>query len=127
MKSSNNQIENELRNLFKTYFCDVADQERHESELKKHTDNYLSQFPFRQNAKIFRALAEEKRLKILRLLTFREMCVCELTAALNLTQPNLTHHIKKLENADLVDHEKRGKWVYYSIKDKQHLQTLGAL
>jgi ArsR family transcriptional regulator len=72
-------------------------------------------------------LADEKRLKILRLLTFREMCVCELTAALNLTQPNLTHHVKKLENADLVEHEKRGKWVYYSIKNKAHLQTLGAI
>jgi DNA-binding transcriptional ArsR family regulator len=127
MKTSSDQSENELRNLFKTYFCDVADQEKHESKLKKHTDNYLSQFPFKQNEKIYRALADEKRLKILRLLTFREMCVCELTAALNLTQPNLTHHVKKLENADLVDHEKRGKWVYYSINDEEHLQALGAI
>lgn len=127
MKTSSDQSENELSNLFKTYFCDVADPEKQESELKKHTDNYLSQFPFKQNAKIYRALADEKRLKILRLLTFREMCVCELTAALNLTQPNLTHHVKKLENANLVEHEKRGKWVYYSIKDEKHLQALGAI
>jgi DNA-binding transcriptional ArsR family regulator len=127
MTTSSDKIENELGNLFRTHFCDVADQEKHGSELKKYAATYLSQFPFKQNAKVFRALADEKRLKILRLLTFRELCVCELTEALNLTQPNLTHHIKKLENANLVDHEKRGKWVYYSIKDEEHLQALGAL
>jgi DNA-binding transcriptional ArsR family regulator len=127
MKNSNIQIRNELSKIIKTYFCDVEDQEKHGSELQMHTESYLSQFPLKQNAKIFKAMADEKRLKILRLLTFREMCVCELTVALNLTQPNLTHHIKKLENADLVEHEKRGKWVYYSIKDRVLLQTLGAI
>lgn len=35
-----------------------------------------------------------------------------------MTQPNLTHHVKKLENVGLVEHKKRGKWVYYSLTDR---------
>ena len=72
-----------------------------------------------------KALSDEKRLKILALLTFREMCVCELTAALGLTQPNLSHHVKKLEYAGLVRHEKRGKWVYYFLTDAGKPERLG--
>jgi DNA-binding transcriptional ArsR family regulator len=122
-----NQPEIQLRALFETYYCDVDDQHEHISELKKYSKQFLSQYDFEENAKVYRALSDEKRLKILRLLTFREMCVCELTAALDLTQPNLTHHIKKLEYADLVEHEKRGKWVYYSIKNEACIKDLGAI
>ena len=121
------RVKEKLSNLLETYFCDVDDQEKHGAELNKYADEYLSQYNFVQSANVYRALADEKRLKILRLLTFREMCVCELTTALNLTQPNLTHHIKKLEYAGLVDHEKRGKWVYYTIKDVDRLKSLGAI
>jgi len=83
--------------------------------LKNFSDQYFKKFDFGMKSQIFNALADEKRLKILNLLTLREMCVCELTAALNITQPNLTYHIKKLENMGLVEHKKQGKWVYYSL------------
>jgi len=49
-----------------------------------------------------------------------------LTAALNITQPNLTYHVKKLEGAGLVQREKRGKWVYYSLTDAGSLRTIKA-
>ena len=94
-----------LSKLLETHFCDAVDDDKHGSELK--------------------ALSDEKRLKILTLLTFREMCVCELTAALGLTQPNLSHHVKKLEYAGLVRHEKRGKWVYYFLTDAGKPERLG--
>ncbi len=122
-----NQTKNELYALLETHFCDAYDKNKHESELKKYTDQYLSRYDLTTKAKIFKALSDEKRLKILKLLTIREMCVCELTAALNLTQPNLTHHIKKLEQANLVDYEKRGKWVYYTLKDEEKLHQLCAI
>jgi len=118
------QAKNELFALLETHFCDANNKIKHESELRKYTDHYLSKYDLVTKAKIYKALADEKRLKILKLLTIREMCVCELTAALNLTQPNLTHHIKKLEQANLVDYEKRGKWVYYSLKDEKKLNQL---
>ena len=121
------QPENKLQSLFEKYFCDVIDQHKHESKLKKYAEQYLSRYNFVEKAKIHKALSDEKRLKTLKLLTFREMCVCELTAALGLTQPNLTHHIKKLEHAGLVNHEKRGKWVYYSIINEQDLKELRAI
>ena len=115
------QAKNELFALLETHFCDVNNKIKHESELRKYTDQYLSTYDLVTKAKIYKALADEKRLKILKLLEIREMCVCELTAALNLTQPNLTHHIKKLEQANLVEYEKRGKWVYYSLKDEEKI------
>lgn len=108
--------EERLSELLETRFCDAENTQEHESLLKKLTIEYLEKYDFEGKAKIYNALADKSRLKILHLLTFREMCVCELTAALNMTQPNLTYHIKKLENVGLVEHEKRGKWVYYSLK-----------
>ena len=123
----NNQVKNKLYLLLETHFCDVSDKNKHESELKKYTHQYLTRYDHKQKAKVYKALADEKRLKILKLLTIREMCVCELTAALNLTQSNLTHHIKKLEQANLVDYEKRGKWVYYTLKDEKKLNELGVI
>ncbi len=110
-----------LSELLETHFCDVNNAEEHEPLLKRTTDDYFEKFDFERKARIFNALAEKNRLKILKLLTFREMCVCELTAALDMTQPNLSYHIKKLENAGLVKHSKRGKWVYYSLTDEKHL------
>jgi DNA-binding transcriptional ArsR family regulator len=111
----------ELSGLLETRFCDVEDTEEHESLLRKLTAEYLGQFDFKDRARLFNALAEESRLKILALLTFREMCVCELTAALDMTQPNLTHHVKKLESVGLVEHKKQGKWVYYSLTDEKYV------
>ncbi len=110
-----------LSELLETRFCDAENTQEHESRLKELTVKYLEKFNFERKAKLFNALSDKSRLKILHLLTFREMCVCELTAALGMTQPNLTYHVKKLENVGLVRHEKRGKWVYYSLADKRYV------
>lgn len=109
----------ELIGLLETRFCDAEDTQKHESLLRKLTGKYLRHFDFKDRARLLNALAEESRLKILALLMFREMCVCELTAALNMTQPNLTYHVKKLEDVGLIKHDKRGKWVYYSLADDE--------
>lgn len=114
-----------LGKLLKIHFCDAPDAQKHESELRVLTDQLFESIDLKERATVFKSLADEKRLKMLTLLKFREMCVCELTAALGLTQPNLSHHIKKLENAGLVTHERRGKWVYYSLADKGLLKRLG--
>ena len=111
-----------LGELLETRFCDAENTEEHESLLKAFTEEYLGGFDFDGRARVFNALAEPNRLKILSLLRFREMCVCELTAALDLAQPNLTYHVKKLARAGLVNHEKRGKWVYYSLSDDEDLR-----
>jgi ArsR family transcriptional regulator len=52
------------------------------------------------------------------LLDIREMCVCEIMVALDLTQPTASHHLGILEAVDLVKDRHEGKWVFYSLKDK---------
>lgn len=66
-------------------------------------------------AKMFKALGDPVRLRLLSLITSAdgESCVCDLTAAFDLTGPTISHHLKVLREAGLVDSERRGTWVYY--------------
>lgn len=67
--------------------------------------------------KLLSALADTTRLQIVRMLSrFDEpLCVCEITPQFNLGQPTISHHLKVLRDAGLVNWEKRGLWVYYSL------------
>jgi ArsR family transcriptional regulator len=113
-----------LSELLETHLCDAEDVEEHESSLKALASRYFEYLDFERKVRLFNALSEGNRLKILNLLTFREMCVCELAAALGMTQPNITYHTKKLENAGLVRPRRQGKWVYYSLADEERLEQL---
>ncbi|MPZ79694.1 MAG: metalloregulator ArsR/SmtB family transcription factor [Actinophytocola sp.] len=66
-------------------------------------------------ARMFKALGDPVRLRLLSLITSAggEVCVCDLTAAFDLTQPTISHHLKVLREAGLVDSQRRGTWVYY--------------
>ena len=68
-------------------------------------------------ARLFKALADPHRVKILNLLATspNPVCVCEFTAPLGLSQPTVSHHLKKLVQAGLLDREQRGTWAYYSL------------
>ncbi len=66
----------------------------------------------------------ETRQRMLGLLSIREMCVCELMTALNMTQPTTSHHLSILEDAGLVESRKEGRWVFYGITDKQKVSSL---
>jgi len=67
--------------------------------------------------RVMRALSDSNRVKVLKMLQERMMCVCELRAALHLAQPTVSRHLKILEEAGLVRREKDGLWVNYSISD----------
>jgi ArsR family transcriptional regulator len=69
-------------------------------------------------------LADETRLRILKLLEVREMCVCEVMVTLGLTQPTASHHLGILENAGLVRDRKEGKWVFYRIADPKFIENM---
>ena len=77
----------------------------------------------------FKALADPTRVAIVnRLGTAEEVCVCELNAEFDLSQPTISHHLKILREADLVTSTRRGTWAYYRLVDeslKQLRQTLG--
>lgn len=65
----------------------------------------------------FSALGDEIRLKIIRLLAQHEaLCVCELQQAFDVEQPTISHHLKILRDANLVDVQRRGTWAYYSLR-----------
>jgi ArsR family transcriptional regulator, arsenate/arsenite/antimonite-responsive transcriptional repressor len=63
----------------------------------------------------FRALGEETRIKIILMLFREEMCICELMDQLNLSQSAVSHHVKILKQAGLVNDRRDGKWTFYSI------------
>ena len=69
-------------------------------------------------AGLFRALADPHRVKIINLLATspEPVCVCEFTGPLGLSQPTVSHHLKKLVAAGLLEREQRGTWAYYSLR-----------
>ncbi len=64
---------------------------------------------------IFKALCDENRVQIFRLLQNGEKCACKLLKGMQCTQPTLSHHMKILCDSGLVNGRKEGKWMYYSI------------
>jgi ArsR family transcriptional regulator len=70
---------------------------------------------FERTARVFHALAEPTRLRIVDLLRSGERCVCELTDALEMAQSKLSFHLKGLKDAGLVLDRKEGRWVYYRL------------
>ena len=66
-------------------------------------------------ALVFKALSDENRIRILRLLHGGERCACKLLEELNISQPTLSHHMKILCDAGIVTGRKEGKWTHYSI------------
>ena len=82
-----------------------------------------------QVAPLLKALADPVRLRLMSLVASHEggeACVCDLNDAFDLSQPTISHHLKVLHKAGLVDRDKRGVWVYYRAR-ADALASLGAL
>lgn len=76
--------------------------------------------------KTLKALADTNRLRIIKLLEKRKLCVCELAFILGITQPSTSRHLKKLKSAGLIADEQRGLWTNYriAIPAGRHEKTL---
>lgn len=74
---------------------------------------------YSKNANIFKALSEEKRLRIIELLSCGEMCACELLKHFDFAQSTLSHHMKVLSDCGLVNTRKDGKWSYYKLNSSE--------
>ena len=66
---------------------------------------------------VYKALSDETRLKILKLLEQGELCVCDIVAALNMIQPNISFHLAVLKEAGFIKDRREGKWIRYRIDD----------
>ena len=110
--------------------CPAEDALKCATELKRIADKVAAVETSDKQSRFFKALADETRLRILKLLEVREMCVCEVMVALDLTQPTASHHLGILENARLINDRKKGKWVFYSVANSkltENLRKLGLL
>ena len=68
-----------------------------------------------------KALGEETRLKIVLLLCQEEMCVCDMMTRLDLSQSVVSHHLKVLRQAQLVNNRRDGKWMFHSLNHQQFI------
>ena len=78
----------------------------------------LSEEEAEATAELFRALGDPARVRIVNLLATSPgpICACELYEPLGLAQPTVSHHLKKLTDAGLLEREQRGRWAYFSLK-----------
>ena len=74
---------------------------------------------FEEYAKVAKAVADPKRVKILELLSCGSLCACDILEHFDFTQPTLSHHIRVLSEAGLVASEKTGTWHHYTIDQEK--------
>jgi DNA-binding transcriptional ArsR family regulator len=122
--------ETALDRLIKSGLCTCDDTDQHYEELRRLAEETASLKEARDKSRLFKALSDEIRVRMVRLLGVRDMCVCEMIAALGLTQPTASHHLKILEGAGVVEGRKEGKWVFYGLREPgmvAKLRELGIL
>ena len=86
--------------------------------------NMLDEEVLNSETRVFKALADTNRLKILKLLKEGELCACELTIALSNSQSTVSHHLSVLKNAGLIKERKEGKWSYFRLSDGAVIEIL---
>ena len=115
--------EKRVKRLVTSGLCSSRNAMEYMKELKELVSSMDSK-SLKQHSKIFKALSDQTRLKIIRLLSGRDMCVCEIMVALDMTQPTASHHLNILENVDLVDYRREGKWIFYGLTNPDILAYL---
>lgn len=91
-----------------------------ESEMCCTSGTSLDETAALDVARVFKALGDPTRVKLLSLIGSSpdgEMCICDLTDPVGLSQPTVSHHMKQLVEAGLVEREQRGKWAYFRAVD----------
>jgi len=121
------RVSKRLERLVKSGICPAEDVSKYASELRQLVHEVTDENAVKMQGRLFKALADETRIKILLLLDIREMCVCEIMVALGLTQPTASHHLGILEAVELAKDRREGKWVFYSLKNKHIMEFIKEL
>ena len=98
----------------------------HEDVVKKAIAEQPAEELLADLADLFKNFSDTTRIRILSLLISNEMCVCDITAALNATQSAVSHQLRILKQSRLVKSRRMGKIVYYSLAD-EHVKTIIAM
>ena len=72
----------------------------------------------RELIRVLKAVADKNRIRIIKMLEKKKMCVCELSAVLEITQPSVSKHLSILNNAGILKDERNGQWIDYSLNDE---------
>ena len=112
-----------VQRLIELDICQPSDIRQAEAEAEKLSTPEFS-LKLRRAEKLIGAIGDSNRMKILLLLSKREMCVCELESALGLPQPTVSHHLGLLEQADLLKRSRKGRFVFYEVLDSPVLDLL---
>ena len=95
----------------------------HKKNQEKALHGLADDLTLARMAEIFQCFADPTRLKIINALLLSDLCVCDLTKIMNMTQPAVSHHLKHLRQIRLVKATRTGKSVFYSLDD-YHVQLL---
>lgn len=118
---------NRLTRLIESGRCPAEEAPGYANKLMRVAEEVANTEDADKESRFFKALADSTRLKILKLLKVKELCVCEIMVALDLTQPTASHHLGILERAGLVKDRKEGKWVFYRIADPKLIENMHKL
>lgn len=116
-----------LARLIESGRCPATEAPKYAEKLKRLAEEVADAEVADKQSRFFKALADETRLRILKLLEVGELCVCEVMVALDLTQPTASHHLGLLENAGFVKARKEGKWVFYRIANPELIESMRKL
>lgn len=77
--------------------------------------------------KVMKALSDPNRVRIVKLLQLKELCVCELQELLGLAQSTVSKHLKQLDDAGIIHQRREGAWVIYAVSESGRSEHVGAL
>lgn len=95
----------------------------HEDTIEAVKQNLLKSKDLEHISKLFKAISDPTRIKILYALKYHELCVCDISVILNMSQSAISHQLKTLKDVDLVRTRKDGKTRFYKLAD-EHIHTL---
>ena len=104
-----------LRRFIGSGLCISSDSRKYIKEMRRILGE-INESEIKRQSYALKALADSTRIKILRLLKTRPMCACEIAAALDLTQPNASHHLEMLERNDILKSKRNGRWTFYELQ-----------
>ncbi|MCW4031982.1 MAG: metalloregulator ArsR/SmtB family transcription factor [Candidatus Bathyarchaeota archaeon] len=119
--------EDRVQRLVTSGLCPSKDASKYAKELKELAHDKIDEKSIKEYSKIFKAISDPTRIRIIGLLSIRDMCVCEIMVSLDMTQPTASHHLNILENADLVKSKREGKWMFYGLTNPDILKFINKI